>query len=110
MHAATASAGAASTAPNEAVWLNGLSNAFKSLGGTYGSEPLFDWTYAKCSCIAKVARSASHKIRYARSQPGGEPSREKCAGHCPGTSSCWRRFMRKLAEPFTKYPTIRYQG
>eukprot|EP00965_Chrysotila_dentata_P222797 6193189-Pleurochrysis_carterae.AAC.2 len=73
MHAATAGDGAASTATTGAVWLNGRSNAFKLLGGTYGSEPLLGWTCAECSCIARVARNASHRMRYARSQPGGEP-------------------------------------
>eukprot|EP00965_Chrysotila_dentata_P142171 4700893-Pleurochrysis_carterae.AAC.1 len=57
------------------------------LSGTYGRRLLLDWMWASCSCIARVARSASDRMRYARSQPAGAPSRAKCAGHCPGRAA-----------------------
>eukprot|EP00965_Chrysotila_dentata_P191204 6174377-Pleurochrysis_carterae.AAC.1 len=104
VHAAAAGAMGVSVAGIGVPSPNGRSSACKSLSGTCGRRLLLDWICASCSCIAKVARIASHKMRYARSQPAGAPSRAKCAGHALSRQGGWRRLMSDFIASLAQYP------
>eukprot|EP00965_Chrysotila_dentata_P064378 2133436-Pleurochrysis_carterae.AAC.1 len=67
-HDAAAGAGGGSVVSVGVPGPDGCKRAWKSLNGMYGRRPLLDWMCAKCSCIARVERSASHRMRYTRSQ------------------------------------------
>eukprot|EP00965_Chrysotila_dentata_P175807 5803599-Pleurochrysis_carterae.AAC.1 len=61
-HAAATGAGKGSAAGIGVSGPNGCRSACKSLKGTYGRRPLLDWMCVNCSCIARVERSASHRM------------------------------------------------
>eukprot|EP00965_Chrysotila_dentata_P048132 1596346-Pleurochrysis_carterae.AAC.1 len=61
-HAVATGAGRGSAAGIGVPGPNGCRSACESLNGTYSRRLLLDWMCTKCSCIARVERSASHKL------------------------------------------------